>query len=181
MKVYVHLATGFEEVEAITIIDVLRRAGVDVESISVTGQDIVTGAHGIPIKADLLFENGNYESCGMIVLPGGIPGTPNLAAHEGLMKEIKNFAAKNRFLAAICAAPMILGEAGLLNGKTAVIYPGMESHLKGAVIGSEAVVVDDNYITSKGPGTAMDFALTIARILKGDEAVDDLREEMLLK
>ncbi len=181
MKVYVHLATGFEEIEAITVIDVLRRADIDVESISITGDKLVVGAHGIGVEADQVFEKANYENCQMIILPGGIPGTPNLNAHKGLMNEIRNFASSDRLLAAICAAPMILGEAGLLKGKTAVIYPGMEIHLKDAEIGKDTVAIDGNIITSKGPGTAMDFALAIVGLLKDQGAVDDLKSAMLLK
>lgn len=180
MKVYVHLATGFEEIEAVTIIDVLRRAEIDVESVSVTGSDTVVGAHGVSVKADVLFEDADYENCEMIVLPGGIPGTPNLESHEGLAEEIKKFANEGRKLAAICAAPMILGEQGLLEGKTAVIYPGMESHLKGATIGSRSVEIDGSFITSKGPGTAMDFALALVGILKDEMTVKTLKGAMLL-
>lgn len=179
--VYVHLATGFEEIEAVTIIDVLRRAQVDVETVSISGELLVEGAHGISVKADKLFENVDYANCEMMVLPGGMPGTTNLGSHGGLIKELKAFAAKGGKVAAICAAPMVFGEEGLLEGKRAVIYPGMESHLKGAIIGAGEVETDGNIITSKGPGTAMAFALALAEILKGTAAVDNLKEAMLLK
>lgn len=179
--VYVHLATGFEEIEAITVIDVLRRAEVDVKTLSITGELSVEGAHGIFVKADTLFEDANYKDCEMMVLPGGLPGTTNLGAHEGLIKELKAFEAKGGKIAAICAAPMVFGEEGLLEGKTAVIYPGMESHLKGAKIGTNDVEIDGNIITSKGPGTAMSFALALAGVLKGPAMVDSLKEAMLLK
>lgn len=180
MKVYVHLATGFEEIEAVTVIDVLRRADIETESVSVTGDLPVKGAHGITVKADLLFDSADYKSCGMIVLPGGMPGTTNLGAHEGLMNEIKTFAAQGKYLAAICAAPMVYGEAGLLNGKKAVIFPGMEAHLKGAVIGKGTVESDGRIITSKGPGTAFDFALAIVEIIKGAETAAGLMKAMVL-
>ncbi|GAB1477188.1 DJ-1/PfpI family protein [Bacillota bacterium] len=180
MKVYVHLATGFEEIEAVTVIDVLRRAGIDTESVSVTGDLSVKGAHGITVEADLLFDSADYKNCGMIVLPGGMPGTTNLGAHEGLMREIRAFAAQGKYLAAICAAPMVFGEAGLLQGKKAVIYPGMEAHLKGALVGKGAVESDDKIITSKGPGTAYDFAFAIVETIKGAEAAAVLRKAMIL-
>ena len=116
----------------------------------------------------------------MIVLPGGMPGTANLDAHEGLAKRLRDFASQGRWIAAICAAPMILGEAGLLSGKKAVIYPGMEEHLKGALIGKKPVETDGKLITSKGPGTALAFALTLVEILKGTLAADALRKSMVL-
>ncbi len=180
MKVYVHLARGFEEIEAITVVDVLRRAGIPVETVSIMGEHLVTGAHDISVEADLLFEEADYESCDMIVLPGGMPGTTNLGAHEGLGKMLKEFAAKGRWLAAICAAPMVFGQAGLLQDKTAVIFPGMESYLKGAKLGELQVEIDGNIITSKGPGTAMTFALTIVELLKDEQTADALKKAMLL-
>lgn len=180
MKVYVHLATGFEEIEAITVIDVLRRAEITAEAVSVTGEHLVEGAHGVVVKADLLFDEADYDSCDMIVLPGGMPGTTNLGAHKGLAEQLKKFAAQDRWLAAICAAPMILGETGLLKGKMAVIYPGMEKHLKEALIGEDKVVTDGRIVTSKGPGTAIDFAMALVEILKDKVAVSELRKAMLL-
>lgn len=179
MKVYVHLAMGFEEIEAVTIIDVLRRAGIETESISVAGDLLVEGAHGITVKADLMFDDADYKNCRMIVLPGGLPGTTNLGAHEGLMKEIKAFASQGRHLAAICAAPMVFGEAGLLKGRRAVIYPGMEAHLKGAVIGKGRVENDGNIITSKGPGTALDFAFAIVEAINGSGSAESVKKAML--
>ena len=163
MKVYVHLAEGFEEIEAITVVDVLRRAGVEAETVSVTGEFSVTGAHGIPVTADLLFEVADYDNCEMIVLPGGMPGTTNLGAHEGLVKQLEKFAEQNRWLAAICAAPMVLGKAGLLKDRTAVIYPGMEAHLVEARVGKNPVEVDGKIITSKGHGTLNGLPLPLLK------------------
>lgn len=181
MKVYVHLATGFEEVEALTVVDVLRRAEIDVESVSVTGELLVEGAHGIKVQADLLFDEGDYDNLGMIVLPGGIPGTPNLANHKGLMKKVNDFAEAGRPLAAICAAPMILGEAGHLKDRKATIYPGMEEHLLGAIAGDGPVEIDGNFITSRGPGTAFEFALSLVEFIKGKEVAETVRKALLLK
>ncbi len=180
MKVYVHLATGFEEIEAITPVDVLRRAGIEAKTVSVTGEHLVTGAHDISVKADLLFEEADYADCDMIVLPGGMPGTTNLGAHEGLVSKLKEFAAQGRWLAAICAAPMVFGATGLLEGRTAVIYPGMEAHLKGATVGKEPVEIDGNIITSKGPGTAAAFALALVGVLKDSSQVETLKKAMVL-
>ena len=180
MKVYVHLANGFEEIEAITVVDVLRRAESDVETVSITENLWVTGAHGIGVKADQLINDIDYDSGKMIVLPGGLPGTTNLAENSKLIDQIKSYNNQNKWVGAICAAPMILGEKGLLEGKTAVIYPGMESHLKGAKVGRKNVEVDGNIVTSKGPGTAMEFAFKLVELLKGKEAIKQLKEEMLL-
>lgn len=180
MKVYVHLAEGFEEIEAVTIVDVLRRAGVDAETVSVTGAHLVKGAHGVPVKADRLFEEADYDNCEMIVLPGGMPGTTNLGTHKGLAEKLEKFAKENRWLAAICAAPMVFGNLGLLKGKKAVIYPGMEEHLKGAQVGGKPVEIDGKIITSKAPGTAMIFALALVEVLKGASEVDGLKRSMVV-
>lgn len=179
--VYVHLADGFEEIEAITPVDVFRRAEIPVKTVSITGNLLVTGAHGIPIKADLLFEQVNYDDATMILLPGGMPGTNNLAEHKGLTEAIREFADENKWIAAICAAPMILGELGLLDAKKAVIYPGMEQYLRGAKPGKHRVEIDGNIVTSKGPGTAMEFALAIVELLKGKVDEEALRKSMVIK
>ncbi|MDD2215214.1 MAG: DJ-1/PfpI family protein [Eubacteriales bacterium] len=181
MKVYVHFANGFEEIEALTVVDVLRRAEIHTETVSVSGDLMVTGAHGVPVRTDILFDEADYENCSMIVLPGGMPGTANLAAHEGLTQKIKEFAVSKKWMAAICAAPMVLGELGLLKGKTAVIYPGMEEHLINAKTGRNNVEIDGAVITSKGPGTAMEFALTLVKVLKDMSTVKQLKNAMLLE
>jgi protein deglycase len=181
MSAYVHLAKGFEEIEALTVVDVLRRAGIDTKTISVTEDYMVTGAHGISVKADLLFEEASYDECSMLILPGGMPGTKNLEDHQGLIDQIKNFSTEKKWIAAICAAPMILGGLGLLKGKTAVIYPGMEAHLTGANIGRNNVEIDGRIITSKGPGTAMEFALVLVEVLKDKEMARALKSAMILE
>ena len=181
MKVYVHFAEGFEETEAVSTVDVLRRAGIETQMISVTGDKTVTGAHGIQIKTDILFDQADYNSCDMIVLPGGMPGTTNLGRHQGLADEIRTFAEKGKWLAAICAAPIVFGQMGLLKGKTAVVFPGYEDKMIGAKIGRHTVEVDGKFITSKGPGTAFDFALTIVEILRDKAAAKSLRQSMLVE
>jgi len=157
----VHLADGFEEIEAISIIDVLRRADLDVVVVSVTGKTDITGAHQIKVIADILFEEVNYDEMYMIVLPGGMPGAANLDAHAGLKHEIKKFVAENKQLAAICAAPLVFGNLGILEGKQAVCYPGFEEYLKGAEVLKIPVVEAGNIITGRGPGVAIQFALKI--------------------
>ncbi len=177
--IYVHLAEGFEEVEALTAVDVLRRAECDAKLVSVTGSMVVTGTHGIPVQADLLFEDADYENCEMIVLPGGLPGATNLLEHKGLKAQIEAFAAAGKWLAAICAAPMVLGAHGVLRGKKATIYPEMEEHLIGAEPTGETVTVDGNVITGQGPALAMEFALQLLEALKGREVRDEVASDML--
>lgn len=179
MAVYVHLATGFEEVEALTCVDVLKRAGADAKMVSVTGDLMVRGAHEIDIKADLLFEDADYSLCEMIVLPGGMPGATNLRDHEGLTEKIKEFAAEGRKLAAICAAPLALAAHGALEGKSSTIYPGMEEYLKGAKASHANVTKDGNVITGMGPAIAMEFALALAEELKGKEVRDQVEKGLL--
>lgn len=178
--IYVHLADGFEEIEAIAIVDVLRRAELDAIIVSVSKEKAVTGAHSITVIADIIFEDADYTNCEMIILPGGMPGTTNLAAHDGLIEQIQLFHNKNKWIAAICAAPMILGNLSLLTGKQATIYPGMEKHLVGASYLDEKVVVDENFITAKGPGIAIDFALKIVEVFKGSQTVNTLRKAMII-
>ena len=119
-QVTVHLAEGFEEIEAVTIIDVLRRAGIEVIIVSITGKHLVKGSHNIEVKADLLFEEVDYSKGDMIILPGGMPGSKNLNEHEGLKAQIIKYQANEKYLAAICAAPIVFGNLGILNGKSAV-------------------------------------------------------------
>ena len=177
--VFIHLAEGFEEVEALTAADVLRRAGIDARTVSVTGEKMVKGTHGVAVEADMLFGDCDYEKCEMIVLPGGLPGASNLEAHEGLTAQINDFAARGKKLAAICAAPMVFGSCGILEGREATIYPGMEDRLKGARATGGTVTVDGSIITGKGPALAMEFALALVESLKGRETRDQVAEGLL--
>lgn len=179
--VLIHLAEGFEEVEALTIVDVLRRAGADAKTVSVTGEKMVRGTHGVNIEADLLFEDADYSACEMIVLPGGLPGADNLGAHKGLTDQIKAFAEAGKKVAAICAAPMVFGNCGILDGKLATIYPGMEFALKGGIATGKNVTVCGNIITGKGPALAMEFALALVGELKGKAVRDEVAEGLLFE
>lgn len=179
-NIAVHLAEGFEEIEAISIIDVLRRADFDINIVSVSGGIVVTGSHSIKVLADTLFENVDYSKIDMIVLPGGMPGSENLKAHSGLREQILNFNDSNKPLGAICAAPMVLGNLGLLKGKNATCYPGFEDELHGAIITGNNVEAVDNIITGKGAGVAIDFALKIVEVHKGREAAKQLAEKMIV-
>lgn len=171
-KVNLYLATGFEEVEALTVVDILRRANIDLDMVSVTGEKVVVGSHGIAVTADCLFEEAS--ECDAIILPGGMPGTTNLKNHAGLTALIKEFDEKKKLLCAICAAPTVYGELGLLVGKKATCYPGMEAGLLGALPVREPVAVDDNFITSRGVGTAIEFGLAITARLKDQKTADQI-------
>lgn len=178
--VYVHLANGFEEIEALATVDMLRRAGVPVQLVSIMDELTVDGAHGIKVEADILFADANYDDCEMIVLPGGMPGALNLQNHAGLKAEILKFADAGKKVSAICAAPMVLGAHGVFNGTKATIYPGMEDRLVGAVPVSEGVVRDGNIITGMGPGYAVDFALEVLESLTDKATADAIAEGFLV-
>lgn len=168
-KVCVFLASGFEEIEALTVVDLLRRVKIEVRTISITGEQYVAGAHQIIVKADEVFDQADFNTVDMLVLPGGMPGTKNLDAHAGLEQLLIKFQSEGKKIAAICAAPSVLGAKGILEGKAATCYPGFEGVLKGAIIKSEDVVVDGNLITSKGMGTAIDFSLELISLLVDEE------------
>ena len=179
-KIAVHLAGGFEEIEAISIIDVLRRADLEVLVVSVTGKTEISGAHQIKVIADILFEDVNYDEMYMIVLPGGMPGAANLDAHAGLKHQIMKFVAENKQLAAICAAPLVFGNLGILEGKQAVCYPGFEEYLKGAEVLKIPVAQAGNIITGRGPGVAIQFALKIVEQAVSVEKAQLLSSQMIV-
>lgn len=179
MQIYVFLANGFEEIEAIAPIDVFRRAELNVTTVSVTGDQLVEGAHGIAIAADCLFEELRFEGDFLLFLPGGMPGTLNLEAHEGLKSLLRQQAERGQKIAAICAAPSILGKMGLLKGKEAICYPGFESYLDGATVSAESVVKAGAVFTAKGPGVAIDFALRLVEDLRGKEVATQVAAGMI--
>jgi len=180
-KVFIFLAEGFEETEAIAAMDVMLRGGLDVTSVSVTGKLPVTGAHGIAVNADILFEKANLSSGDMLVLPGGMPGASNLNAHAGLKSALEQYAASGKKIAAICAAPLVFGGLGLLQGKKATVYPGYESTLKGATYVNSPVVKDGNIITGRGPGFVFPFGLAIVEELQGKAKAAEVAEGLLLR
>lgn len=176
--IYVFLADGFEEVEALAPVDILRRAGLSVQTVGVNGKTVM-GKHNIPVTADMeSAEIALNDDLQAVVLPGGIPGAENLDASKAVQAAI-DFAAKNgKFLCAICAAPFILGKKGLLNGKTAICYPGYEPDLQGATISKSAVCRDGNCITAKGMGVAVEFGLEIVAALKDTDAAEKIRKSI---
>lgn len=169
MKIYAYLADGFETVEALGVIDILRRAKLDVLTVSVGTSKSVMTSHNIEVKADIMFDESDYTDGDMIFLPGGGNGTKNLLAHEGLKKVILDYYDRDKYIAAICAAPSILGHYGLLKGKKATCFPGFESELIGADYRGDGVVVDGKIITARGMGKTIDLGLKLLEILDGNE------------
>jgi len=173
-KIAVFLAEGLEEIEGLTVVDILRRAEVDVTTVSITEKNEVTGSHNIKIWADKKFEEVTFDELDGVVLPGGMPGTTNLMNHAGVNEVIKSFAAEGKLVSAICAAPSVLGQAGLLEGKKATCYPGFEKQMTGATATTDKVVQDGNIITSRGMGTAIPFALALTAYLLGQEVANKI-------
>lgn len=179
-SICIFLAEGFEEMEAMFPLDVMRRGGLNVKTVSVTGKQTVVSSHQVPVVADMLFEEVKSEDVEMIVLPGGLPGATNLDAHEGLDKLIMEFAAAGKPMAAICAAPMVYGKRGLLKGKKATCYPGFDKYLEGAEYTGNMVEKADNFILGKGPAAAPEFGFAILEHFAGTEKVEEVKKGMLL-
>lgn len=178
-KVCIFFGTGYEEIEALTVVDLLRRAGVDTDMVSVTGERMVEGSHRIAVKMDKLFDEVDFDTVDMIVLPGGMPGTKNLEAYEPLMEQVEAFYKEGKGLAAICAAPSILGHRGMLKGKRACSYPDFESHLEGAEVTKNPAETSGNVITGRGMGCAIDFALAIIEKMCGKEKAEALADAII--
>lgn len=177
-KIFLFLADGFETVEALAPVDVMRRAGLDVVTVSIMGRKDVVSAQGVTVAADELFEALSFDDGDAFVLPGGGVGTDNLSAHEPLRALLKEAFAQGKLVAAICAAPMVLGRIGILQGKRATCYPGCEGDLFGAVYTASSVEEDGNIITGCGPGVSFDFGFSIVERFCGEEVVATLRSQM---
>lgn len=170
-KIGIFLAESCEEIEALTVVDIFRRAKMEIELISISDSKEITGSHNIQFMAETTAKEADFSALDGIVLPGGMPGTLHLGESEIVNQTVKAFAKEGKLVAAICAAPSVLGQAGVLEGKHATCHPGFEEKLTGAVTSEDKVVVDGNIITSRGMGTAIDFALAIVKYFAGDEAV----------
>ncbi len=177
---YLFLAEGFEEIEALTVVDMMRRAGMEIRTVAITGEKSVTGAHGIPVTADLTLAEAPLDEALWLILPGGLPGADNLANCAPLIEALKAHAAQERPVAAICAAPYVLGACGILKGRKATCYPGFEKRMSGATPTGNMVEIDGSVVTGKGPAAAAEFASTIIRLTYGDEAARTVRKGMLL-
>ncbi len=178
-KVCVFFGTGYEEIEALAVVDILRRQGIETEMVSVMGEKTVTGSHKISVIMDSMIENVDFDSVDMIVLPGGLAGTHALENCSPLMKQVDTFLAEGKAVSAICAAPTILGHRGHLKGKKAICYPGMEEQLTGAEVVYEAAVRDGNIITGRGMGCAIPFALMIVEYFADKKAADAMAEKIV--
>lgn len=177
-RVCVFFATGFEEIEALTVVDILRRQEIDTKMVSITGEKMVAGSHQISVQMDCLIEEVDFNEVDVIVLPGGMPGTKNLEACKMLMEQVDAFAAE-KVVCAICAAPSILGHRGILKGKKAIAYPGFEEELTGAEVTYESAVRDGNIITGRGMGCAADFGLLILEYLTDKKTADAMAEKIV--
>ncbi len=178
-KIAVFLAQGFEEIEALTVVDICRRAGLETDMVSIMGEKEVTGSHGISVKADVLLEEMDFESLDMLVLPGGMPGTKNLEACEPLIQKLDVFYKTGKCISAICAAPSVFGHRGYLEGRNACSYPGFESQLTGAKVSENQVEVSEHVTTSRGMGTAIPFALAIVERFCGKEKANELAKAII--
>lgn len=177
--VYIFLAEGFEAIEAITPLDMLIRAGLEVNTISITNDFLVKSSQGIPVQADDLFENTDFSDAEMLILPGGQPGADNLCKHKGLESLLRQAMDAGLPIAAICAAPIVLGKKGMLSGRKVTCYPGYEGMLKGAECAASFVERDGNLITACGPAAAVEFAKTIIAMLLGQEVADTVCDKMM--
>ena len=180
-KVYEFLANGFEEVEALAPVDILRRGGIEVKMVSVTGSNLVESSHGVVVKADLLFESiTDFSDADLLMLPGGMPGSKNLNEHEGVRNALKAQFEKGKRVAAICAAPLVLASVGLLKGKKATIYPGMESYLGEDAEYTGALVQEDgNVTTGAGPAASFPYGYKLLSYFLPTEKVEEIQKGMI--
>lgn len=177
---FIFLADGFEEIEALTVVDVMRRAGMNVKTVSITTNNVVTGAHGIPVTTDTLINDIDATQAEWLICPGGMPGSSNLAECQVLNEMLRN-QAQNGKIAAICAAPaVVLAPLGILDGKKATCYPGFEKHCQGAIMQDTSVVALDNIVTANGPSAALRFALAIVANSMGSNIAHQVGSGMLL-
>lgn len=178
-QVSVFLADGFEEIEGLTVVDILRRAGLQVDMVSITGDKTIHGSHQIDVQADFLFEEMDFSQTDMLVLPGGMPGTRHLMEHKGLRSLLMAHDEQEQYIAAICAAPSVFGGLGFLKGRKACCYPSFEDKLEGAEVVQEPVCVDGHVITSRGMGTAIPFALKLTALLCGEEKAEEIGRSII--
>ncbi len=177
-KIAVFLADGFEEIEGLTTVDMCRRAGIDVTTVSIKDNTDIMGSHNIPLKADKIFEDVDFSQMDMLVLPGGGLGTQNLESCEKLNELLKKADSEGKFISAICAAPRVIGKLGLLNGKKATCYPGNEQFLIGAEYVNEKAVKDGRFVTSRGMGGSIEFAAAIIEQLLGSEKAKEILDQI---
>lgn len=180
-KIAIFFAEGYEEIEALSVVDICRRCDLTIDMISVTEEMQVEGAHGIKVGMDKTFSQTDFAEYDMIVLPGGGGGTKGLEAHQGLMAQVDAFYEEGKYVAAICAAPSILGHRGILRGRKACCYPGFESHLEGAQVTAGPVEISEHVITSRGMGTSIPFGLAIAEVFCGADKAEEMAKAIIYK
>ena len=178
-KVYIFLADGFEDIEGLTVVDLMRRAGIEITTVWIKDTREVTTSHGITLLTDRLFKDTDFSDGDMLVLPGGMPGTVNLGAYEPLVELLKKYYAEGKKVAAICAAPSIFAKLGFLKGRRATSYPSFLDQQSGTVITEDSVVSDGNVTTSRGLGTAIDFALSLITQLEGGKKAEEIADSIL--
>lgn len=180
-RIAVFFGEGYEEIEALTVVDICRRCGITVDMVSITDEMAVKGGHDIKVQMDKVLSEISFEDYDMLVLPGGLGGTQRMEACEILMAQVDAFHQAGKYIAAICAAPSIFGHRGILKGRKACSYPGFESHLEGAEIAAGPVARDGHIITSRGMGTSVPFALEIASVLCGENVAEDMAKTIVYK
>lgn len=180
-QIAIFFAEGYEEIEALTVVDICRRCGLTIDMVSITEEKTVRGAHNIEVVMDKTFAEVDFAAYDMLVLPGGGNGTKNLEAFEPLMEKVDEFYEAKKYIAAICAAPSILGHKGILKGRKACSYPSFESHLEGAEVTAGPVEISDNVITSRGMGTSISFALAIVSVFCGEETAEEMAKTIIYK
>lgn len=178
-KVYMFLANGSEEIESLIPVDVFRRGGVEVKTVSITGSEYVEMAHGVTVKADMKFEDASFEDADLLMLPGGLPGATNLNEHEGVREAILKQYESGKLVSAICAAPMVFGSLGIVKDKRATCYPGFEKYLDGAQYTHELCTVDGNVITGEGPAATLPYAYTLLAMLTTEQTAHAVAEGMM--
>lgn len=180
-RVYIFFADGFEDIEGLAVVDLLRRAGIDIQTVSIKETREVTTSHGVELKTDLTFGETDFSDAELLVLPGGMPGTRYLGEYQPLVELLERFYKKKGRIAAICAAPSVFAKLGFLNGRKATSYPSFQTALEeaGAVYTEEAAVVDGHVTTSRGFGTAIDFGLALITQLKGKEKAEEIRKSIV--
>lgn len=178
-KVYQFIADGSEEIEALTVVDVLRRAGVEIKTVSITGSKTAVLSHGVKIECDLAIEEADLSDADMLLLPGGLPGATNLNDHEGVRTAMLQQYQSGRKVGAICAAPLVLGGLGILQGKKATCYPGFEDQMTGAEYTADIYTVDGNVITGCGPAATLPYSYAILEMLGYTDEASALREGMM--
>ena len=178
-KVYEFIANGSEEIEALTVVDVLRRAGVDIQTVSITGTKDAVLSHGVKIECDTTIEQCTLDDADMLLLPGGLPGATNLNEHEGVRNAMLKQYQSGKKVGAICAAPLVLGSLGILQGKKATCYPGFEDQMTGAEYTAEVFTIDGNIITGCGPAATLPYSYAILEMLGYAQEAAALKEGMM--